>query len=431
MTGGHIDDAATVARLVALHANTYDYLVEQPNDWVDLPGFLSAAQTSGIQVFAYLLPPTECPHSTGGSTCDTYAPDAADYPQWGADLNALHGVHPNLVAWTIDDMDSGANTALFTPSYVATIRASAPDLQFFLQFYQPSMTAAKIATYAGHADGVIMPYRDGAQADTVTTDTLQSEVAADTALLNPYGMRLIVMVYGDTLGSDAATSTAELPPDTGYVRTVTAQAWADVKAGTIAGVIVWKQALATPGVPAYRSAALSSWGNGVLDFTIGPKVGTTAGDFAQAAAKVTLDPGSTSCTLALSRRDDRDTTAPSGYHQKRAYVNGTLVWNSDVASEGTDWYSSSPLDLTPYLSGGSATLALQLFENAGVSNYRTHVDFDNLRLTGCSVPDPGFETGAGWTLTHSADGVVHGTVYHYSPTFTTDTFSALADVFAS
>jgi len=41
----------------------------------------------------------------------------------------------------------------------------------------------------------------------------------------------------------------------------------------------------------------------------------------------------------LWHRDDRAATSPAGYHFKQAQVGGTQVWQRDVATEGTDWYS--------------------------------------------------------------------------------------------
>jgi hypothetical protein len=42
----------------------------------------------------------------------------------------------------------------------------------------------------------------------------------------------------------------------------------------------------------------------------------------------------------------RETAAPSGYHDKQAYVGGQLVWHTDVTYEDESWYSSSPINIT-------------------------------------------------------------------------------------
>jgi hypothetical protein len=46
-------------------------------------------------------------------------------------------------------------------------------------------------------------------------------------------------------------------------------------------------------------------------------------------------------------------------------------------------------------------LTLRLAKIKGVSNYEVNLRFDDIGLTGCSVPSPGFESDAGWTLSRS------------------------------
>lgn len=420
VSGGHIDDAATIARLGTVHANTYDYLVENATQWADLPGFLTAADAAGIKVFAYLISPSEC-----DATCQAALPYGADYVAWGADLNSLAAQHGSLVAWAVDDMDH--NLGLFDSSYVKSMIEAAPRLKFYLQFYQPNITADLLSKYPDAA-GLIMPFRDGADTDTEWTDTLSSAISSVTAELG--SKPLIVMLYANTLGLSM------LSPDADYVRAATSAAVSALDAGRIAGVIEWKLMLDPTGTPATLSEdprfhAQTHGGIGALDFTLGDHTPTKAKDYAQAATTVTLDPGSSTCTLALYRIDDRPTTAPVGYHDKQVYVGDDLVWHEDVAADGTDWYSSSWLDLTNYLVNGVGTLKFRLTELSGVTNYETRVDFDDLRLTGCSVENPGFESDAGWTLSRNAGSPIGASVHQDSPTFTTDAFDAVAPLFAS
>jgi len=425
----HIDTPAMISRLTALHANTYDYLIEYAADWSDLANeFMPAAQSAGIDVFAYLVPPSECPSSSGSpQSCDLYVPYHKDYLAWGRAIANLSVQYPNLTAWTVDDLDY--SLSLFTPSYVASMNQAAsaiqPNLDFYLQLYRPTITQSLVDSYASAIDGLIMPYRDDPYRNTIwsSTSTLQSQIDAVTTILNKDGKRLILMLYGNTL------SATMLSPDTGYVTTLVGKALADTASGQIAGVIIWNLPLRTTGVPAGVSSNIAHSGVGALSFTVAANTATSAGQYAQAATTVSLDSGSTSCTMVLWRRDNRETSAPAGYHEKQAYVGGNLIWRSDVASEGTGWYTSSPLTVTPYLTNGSATLVLRLMEVKAVSNYSVSVTFDDVQLTGCHITNPTFETDSAWTLARSG-GPVEATVYQYSSTYSTDTFNAIAGQFA-
>ncbi|NUR24967.1 MAG: hypothetical protein HOV83_03815 [Catenulispora sp.] len=423
----HLDTPAMIARLQALHANTYDYLVENSPDWPDLSEFLPAAQAAGIRVYAYLVPPSECPSSPAApNSCDLYAPYHKDYVAWGRGIAQLSLTYPNLVGWTVDDMDY--SLSLYTPAYVASMRSAGraiqPGLDFYLQLYRPKITQTLVDSYASGIDGLIMPYRDDPYSNTIWSaqSTMQSQIDAVTAILNRDGKRLILMLYGNKLSSSM------LAPDTDYVAALTAKAVADLASGQIAGVILWNLPLGATGVPANGGANLAHLGQGALSFTVAANTDTAAGQYAQAATTVTLDAGSSSCKLVLWRRDNRDTSSPVGYHQKQAYVGGSLVWASDVASEGTDWYTSSQLDITSHLTSGSATLVLRLAEIKAVSNYSVSVVFDDVSLTGCHIANPTFESDTGWSLSRSG-GPVLATVYQYSATYSTDTFDAVAALF--
>ncbi|GIH17826.1 hypothetical protein [Rugosimonospora africana] len=422
----HIDTPTMISRITALHENTYDFLVESPTDWADLSTeFMPAAQAAGIRVFGYLVPPSECPSSSGhDGSCDGYLPYHKDYVAWGKALATLSVRYPDLVGWTVDDMDY--NLTLFTASYVNSMntaaRSIAPNLSFYLQLYQPTITQSRIDSYAAGIAGVIMPYRDGAYRNTAWTGTFQSAVNSVTAILNRDSKQLIVMLYGNSLSS------TDIPPDTDYVRTLTSQALADTASAQIAGVILWNLILDPTGRPANSATNQAHTGNGALVLTVAANTATSAGQYAQASTTIHLDSGSSSCVMVLHRRDSRPTSAPAGYHEREAYVGGHAVWKTDVTYDGTDWYSSSPLDITSDLTNGSASLVLRLTELTGVANYQVTMAFDDITLTGCGIANPTFETDSGWTISRSG-GPVLASIYQYSPTYTTDTFAAVASLY--
>ena len=57
---GHVDGDALLARLKELHVTTYYWLVwHAATDWDDLKLFLPKAAQANLQVWVYLVPPTE------------------------------------------------------------------------------------------------------------------------------------------------------------------------------------------------------------------------------------------------------------------------------------------------------------------------------------------------------------------------------------
>jgi hypothetical protein len=418
----HVDTPATIGRLRALHANTYQFLVEYPTDWQDLSSeFMPAAQKVGIKVIAYLVPPTECMSSASRrESCDEYVPFHADYVAWGIAIARLSVQYPDLRAWTVDDMDY--NLGLFTPSYVHAMNDAAtaiqPHLDLYLQLYSPSITKSLIDAYAHTFDGVIMPFRDGVNSDTAMTDTLQAEIDAVRNML-PTGARLIVMVYGNTLGNTMVS------PDVEYVSRVVDTALANVQTGKINGVIVWNLNLAPTGKPANDSRNLARTGMGALSLSLAGDTATAPGQYAEASSTIHLDGGSSSCDLQFWSRNDQAAGAIPGYHEMQVYVGTHLVWQQDVASESAEWSASPRLTVTPDLANGTAPLRVRLTEREGVSNYAVNAIFDDFSTAGCSVSDPGFETDNSWTLTRS-NGPLMPAIYQYNPTFTTAAFNAVA-----
>jgi hypothetical protein len=419
----HVDTPATIARLQALHANTYQFNVQYPTDWQDLSTeFMPAAQRAGITVIAYLSPPTECLSSPSApETCDAYLPFHADYVAWGVAIARLSVQYPALRAWTVDDMDY--NLSVFTPSYVGAMNAAASAIQrhldFYLELYWPSITKPLIDAYAHTFDGLIMPYRDGLYSDTAMTDTVQAEIDTVSGLLRGRGTKFILMVYGNTL------SRTMVSPDVDYVSRVLDTAMANILTRKIDGVIVWNLLLSAAGRPAGGSQNLARSGMGALSLSVAPDTATAPGQYAEASSTIHLTAGSTSCVLRFWTRDDVSTDALPGYHDLEIFVGGTLVWHQDVADYGFGWRAPPPLIVTPDLVNGMAPLRVRLTELKGVSNFEVNASFDDFSPTGCSVWNAGFESDNGWNLTRSAGPIVPA-VYQYSPTFSTAAFNAVA-----
>jgi hypothetical protein len=118
---GHVDGDALLSRLKELHVTTYYWLVwHARTDWDDLKLFLPKAAEANIEVWVYLVPPTESPPKEG----DLYSePFRLDYGRWAEEIARLSLQHTNLTAWVIDDFY--ANHEFFTPAAVRDMQKRA------------------------------------------------------------------------------------------------------------------------------------------------------------------------------------------------------------------------------------------------------------------------------------------------------------------
>ena len=101
LANGRVDTDATLKRLKELGVTTYYWLLAHAaTDWDDLKIFLPKASQAGIEVWVYLLPPSESPPILGNQYSEPYR---LDYPRWAEEIARLSLQHPNLTAWVIDD----------------------------------------------------------------------------------------------------------------------------------------------------------------------------------------------------------------------------------------------------------------------------------------------------------------------------------------
>lgn len=333
----HIDTAATIAKLTAAHINTYAYLIYGQSDWYgtaseslrsqaqwdDLPGFASAAAAAGIDVFVYLVPPTE-------ATQTGYQPYGWDYAAWADAIATLAVSHTNIREIVVDDF--GANTVeggstrafAFTPSYVGTMmssaRAIAPWLKFDAVLYYPNIvgSGAGLPAYRSVIDGLVFPYRGAGSANT----------------------------------TDASAATQE-------------------------GQAVGAQ-------------AKCQGGQHCLQFNLPKSTPTTAGDYVQVSQTVSVSNAATK-SLSFFENDDF-LAATSGYHYLQALIDGTVVWQGDVAASTDGLWHHPVVDVSSALAGKtSATLTFRLWDKAGVSNFHVAALVDDVSGTGFTVSDGGFE----------------------------------------
>jgi hypothetical protein len=155
---GRVDVDAMVTRLSELGVTTYYWLIwHAATDWDDLKAFLPKAAQTNIEVWVYLVPPSESPPNEGNLYSE---PFRLDYPRWADEIGQLSRQHTNLTAWVVDDFY--ANHDLFTPSYLRQLQARAkranPRLAFLPLMYFDEISPRFVEDYRPVIDGVVVAY---------------------------------------------------------------------------------------------------------------------------------------------------------------------------------------------------------------------------------------------------------------------------------
>lgn len=116
---GRVDTHGMAVRLKELGVTTYYWLVwHAPTGWDDLKLFLPEAREAGIQVWVYLVPPSDSPPQPN---CPYSEPFRLDYHRWAEEKARLSLEQTNLTGWVIDDFY--ASHQLFTPAYLRQMHA--------------------------------------------------------------------------------------------------------------------------------------------------------------------------------------------------------------------------------------------------------------------------------------------------------------------
>ena len=289
-----------VSRLKELGVTTYYWLLwHASTDWDDLKLFLPKAAEAGIDVWPYLVPPSESPPQFGNSYSE---PFRLDYHRWAEEIAKLSLQHTNLTAWVIDDFY--ANHEFFTPAYLREMQARAkrinPRLAFLPLMYFDEIRPKFAEDYREVIDGVVVAYLQD-----------REEIDWTWAILN-----------------DAAV----VPPDE----------------------------LAYP------------W-----------DTPSKEGDFVMVSQSAKVLPAD---RYVLSFRERDDFTGPTaGYHFKQLLVDGTVVWEEDVAGGSPAWQKIA-VDVTEQVRGKtSITVALRLLDKKAVSNFGVRWRVSELRAEGLQL----------------------------------------------
>ena len=176
MPGGRVDTDRLVNELVAIKANTYNFLVwRATNDWEDFKLFLPKARQHNINVWITICPPSESPPRTRHYS----EPFRLDYLRWAREIATLSLQEPNLKAWSIDDFIYSRST--FTLDYVTQMVNGAhkinPRLAFVPCLYYGNVTPKLAENYRPLVDGVLFPYRhEAGKMNLSQWDTLEPEI---------------------------------------------------------------------------------------------------------------------------------------------------------------------------------------------------------------------------------------------------------------
>ena len=383
----HVDTPRTIAELKRLHVNTYAYLVSKPTDWGDFRSeFLPAAQAAGINTWVFLVPPSECHPQL--NQCSF--PHNVDYVGWGTEIAQLSLQYPTLSAWAIDDFDF--NLRKFTPRYVAQMRQATgainPALKFLPIVYHRSYNAQFAGNYAHYFDGVIFPFKDDPEGDNDKVGTLKPQLDAISALLAPYNVPVVLMVYATPF------NTAPIVPNASYVRQALDTGISMTRQGTIAGVLVY--GLPIDGNP---RRCIAREGTGALEFYLRGAHPTTAGQYVEASQRVTVNSAASSYSVSFWTRHSIGPSGPAGFPALQLLVDGQVAWQSDLTSDAANAWHQSQVDLSQYLRGKEhATIAFRMAETKRVFSYGAMVWVDQVKAQGFTLADGGFENSSSWNL---------------------------------
>ncbi|MBS1814621.1 MAG: hypothetical protein JSS87_07080 [Acidobacteria bacterium] len=418
----HLDTPRMIARLKQMHANTYNYMIwNSPSDWDDLQKeFLPAAQKAHINVWIYLVPPTE-------SRFKYAHPFRVDYVRWASELAKLSLRYPCLQAWAIDDFF--ANFKLFTPEYVKQLQQTAhsinPNFRFYPDLQLDSLDSELVSKYAPYIDGIIAPYIDMPYYNTQRTNSLRPQITAANKVLEQWKLPLYVLIYvGRHLGSP-------LEPTPQYAHDAIQIAESEMRNGHLAGIISYGTPLETYPARTRTNEALD--GNGRLSLEV-TKYPNKAGDWAQASQTVRIDPKSPKYWLSFWHYDRWGEGDHPKCLVKEVLIDDKVMWSADPAGDtSATWFDGGSLegtlDLTNVLKDKkTAKLTLRLRTLQNFSKLPLDVSFDRLTARGFTITDPRFETGKGWKVS-DIGGAMLAAIDHYDPNTFRELFTTVSTMF--
>lgn len=164
-----------------------------------------------------------------------------------------------------------------------------------------------------------------------------------------------------------------------------------------------------PPAHAYSSDRDAMYGDGRLSLSVPEGTRTTAGACATASQVLSVDPHSPRYEISFWEYLRHPSSFPhAGSHAVSVSIDGQSIGGGDAMYLIQYlWVNGSttqgPIDISDLVRGKShVTLAFQVCETAGVTDFGIDVGYDNVQAVGLQVRNPGFESPTGWTLSSSA-----------------------------
>ncbi|PTX64913.1 hypothetical protein C8P63_101133 [Melghirimyces profundicolus] len=394
----HVDTTRMVRKLKELGVNTYVYLVwHASTDWDDLrKEFLPAARKAGIDVWVYLVPPSEARSKQS-------EPFGTDYIAWFRAIGKLSQSHPNLKGVVMDDFNH--NLSFFSPEYVSAMRKAGremnPRLKFFPQIYYSAIRPELLQKYRSLMDGVVMTFRDGKFRNTQRTRELKKQIRHTSDMLKKEGLPFILMIHASKLSATPSN------PSVRYVQTSMRVGLDHLRKGDIQGLITY--VLQKEWFPERKDrTAYSGFGYGCL--FVPPGHTPSPGDQGEIQQQIRTD-GSDQYSLDLHHLSVHPRNLKKGQYVKQVLIDDKVVWEKDVRSRRPETWEKEHLNLAPYLKGKTvAVLTLRLQRKKEGTPVWFFTGFDQLEPKGFEVTNPGFEEDAGWSYRSNHPGIIGETL---------------------
>ncbi len=164
---GTPDIDSTISLIKELGVNCYTYLIcsHSEKELTSLGEFCDRARKEGIEVWVYLVPPSEAPINRDKPISERkYPPFDMDYLKWADAIAKISLQYPNITLWMIDDYDGNLN--FFTVEYTRQIYEKTkninPKLLFGVCVYHESLKNFSQSGYLPYVDALLWGYQHSA-----------------------------------------------------------------------------------------------------------------------------------------------------------------------------------------------------------------------------------------------------------------------------
>lgn len=394
----HVDTPRLIRKLKELGVSQYFYLIwHASTDWDDLrKEFLPAAKKAGIDVWVYLVPPTEARWKKS-------EPFGTDYVAWFRAIGSLSRAYSNLKGVVMDDFNH--NLSFFTPNYVARMKQAGrkmnPDLQFHPQIYYTAIHPGLLKKYRSLFDGVVMTFRDGKYRNTQRTRDMERQIAITSRLLKKEGLAFILMIHASKLSATPSN------PSLRYVKESLRIGLDQLNKGNIQGLVTY--VLQKEWFPERRDrTAYSGFGYGSL--FIPPGYTPDPGGWGEIKQIIHPD-RSGDYRLDFHHLSVYPRNLNKGQYVKQVLVDQRVVWEEDVRAGQVAQWKKKTLRLTSFLHGKKeAVLTLRLLRKKAGSSTWLYTGFDQLEPMGFKVANPSFEERSEWSYLSNHPAVIGETL---------------------